>query len=120
MYDFRYGQGEKINIKLQMKREIATAGGTPVKATSFQILPVIATTGHIMVFWFSRRADLFPDNDAPMNVISCCVQIIAGLYGITLAGYTFFRPWQFLCFFPRKFPDPPLLRQHFLLPPVMM
>lgn len=38
----------------------------------------------------SGKENLFPDNDALMTVISCCAQIIAGLYGIMLAGYTFF------------------------------
>ena len=76
--------------KKQIQSEISSAGETLVKAASFQILPVIAIAGQVLVFWFSRQAELFPDSDARMNVISCCAQIIAGLYGTTLAGYTFF------------------------------
>ena len=59
-------------------------------AASFQLIPVIVIAGQFFVLWFSRKDNLFPDSDALMNVISCCAQIIAGLYGITLAGYTFF------------------------------
>jgi len=90
MYYFKNKQGKTMNVKKQIQSEISSAGETLVKAASFQILPVIAIAGQVLVFWFSRRADLFPDKDALMNVISCCAQIIAGLYGITLAGYTFF------------------------------
>ncbi len=79
-----------MNIQKQIQSELAGAGETLVKAASFHLLPIIAVVGQVLVFWFSRRADLFPDHDARMNVISCCAQIIAGLYGITLAGYTFF------------------------------
>jgi len=79
-----------MNIKKQIQSELTGAGETLVKAASFQLLPIIAIAGQVLVFWFSRQADLFPDSDARMNVISCCAQIIAGLYGITLAGYTFF------------------------------
>ena len=79
-----------MNIKKKIQSELTGAGKTLVKAASFQLLPIIAIAGQVLVFWFSRQAELFPDSDARMNVISCCAQIIAGLYGITLAGYIFF------------------------------
>ena len=74
----------------RIQNEITEQSGKLVKAASFQLIPVIVIAGQFFVFWFSGKAELFPDNDALMTVISCCAQIIAGLYGITLAGYTFF------------------------------
>lgn len=79
-----------LNLGKQIQDEITEQGGKLLKAASFQILSVTVIVGQIVVFWFSGKAELFPDNDALMTVISCCAQIIAGLYGITLAGYTFF------------------------------
>lgn len=79
-----------MNLKKQIKEELADQGQRLARAASFHLIPVIAVAGQILVFWFSGQENLFPDNDALMNVISCCAQIIAGLYGITLAGYTFF------------------------------
>lgn len=79
-----------MNIRKKIQSEITDAGEKIVIAASFQLLPVIVLAGQLFVFWFSRKDNLFPDQDALMNIISCCAQIIAGLYGITLAGYTFF------------------------------
>ena len=79
-----------MNIKKQIQSELAYSGQTLVKAASFQLVPFLAIAGQVPVLWFSCQAELFPDHDARMNIISCCAQIIAGLYGITLAGYTFF------------------------------
>lgn len=79
-----------MNYKNQIQAEIANRGETLIKAASFQFLPVLVIAGQLLVLWFSGKENLFPDHDALMNVISCCAQIIAGLYGITLAGYTFF------------------------------
>lgn len=74
----------------QIQNELAEQGEKLVKAASFQIILAILMAGQLLVFWLSGQVHLFPDNDARMTVISCCAQIIAGLYGITLAGYTFF------------------------------
>lgn len=79
-----------MNIRKQIQNEIADTGEKIAKAAIFQLIPVLVIAGQIFVFWFSRQDHLFPDNGALMTVISCCAQIIAGLYGITLAGYTFF------------------------------
>ena len=79
-----------MKLNNQIQNEIIERSGKLAKAVFFQWIYVIAIVGQIFVFWFSRKENLFPDNDALMTVISCCAQIIAGLYGITLAGYTFF------------------------------
>lgn len=79
-----------MNLRKQLQNEITDQGQKIVKEASLQLVPIIVIAGQLFVLWFSRKDNLFPDNDALMNVISCCAQIIAGLYGITLAGYTFF------------------------------
>lgn len=83
-------RGMVMNVRKQIQRELLDQGETLVKAASFQMLPIIVIAGQLFVFWFSRNDKLFPDADALMNIIGCCAEIIAGLYGITLAGYTFF------------------------------
>lgn len=77
-------------FKKKIQNQITDAGEKVVMVASFQMLPIIVISGQLLVLWFSRQPHLFPDSDALMTVISCCAQIIAGLYGITLAGYTFF------------------------------
>ena len=79
-----------MNFRKQIQNEITEQSEKLVKAASFQMIPIIVIAGQLFVFWFSGKENLFPDSDALMTVISCCAQIIAGLYGITLAGYTFF------------------------------
>lgn len=79
-----------MNIKQQIHTELTDAGKTVAKAASFPLLPMTVMALQLFVFWFSGQTELFPDSDARTNIISCCAQIIAGLYGTTLAGYTFF------------------------------
>lgn len=79
-----------MKISQQIQNEITDQGEKLAKAASFRMIPVIVIAGQLFVFWFSGKENLFPDNDALMNIIGCCAEIIAGLYGITLAGYTFF------------------------------
>lgn len=45
---------------------------------------------HITVFLLSTRVSFFPGADVLRTIVTTCAQIIAGLYGITAAGYTFF------------------------------
>jgi len=79
-----------MQFQKKIQTQITDAGERAVMAASFHTLPIIVIAGQLFVFWFSRQTHLFPDSDALMTIISCCAQIIAGLYGITLAGYTFF------------------------------
>lgn len=82
--------GGTMYFKKIIQNQITDVSEKIVRMASFQMLPVIVIAGQVFVLWFSGQAHLFPDNEALMNVIGCCAQIIAGLYGITLAGYTFF------------------------------
>ncbi len=45
---------------------------------------------HIAVLLLSIKVSFFPGADVLRTIVSTCAQIIAGLYGITAAGYTFF------------------------------
>ena len=45
---------------------------------------------HIAVLLLSIRVSFFPGADVLRTIVTTCTQIIAGLYGITVAGYTFF------------------------------
>ena len=76
-----------MNIKKQIQNELIEQNQKMAKAESLPLIPLLVIAGQLFVFWFSRQENLFPDNDALMTAISCCAQIIAGLYGITLAGY---------------------------------
>ena len=54
---------------------------------SIVIVTVLVHAGALL---FSFKGSLFPGTDVMMTIITTCSQIIAGLYGITMAGYTFF------------------------------
>ena len=61
-----------------------------VKVLSAQILPAIMVGAQVPVFLLSSKVALFPGTDVMQSIIGTCAEIIAGLYGITMAGYTFF------------------------------
>lgn len=79
-----------MNFKKQLQNELTDQGQKIAKAASFHLVYIVVIVGQLLVLWFSRQDTLFPEHSALMTIISCCAQIIAGLYGITLAGYTFF------------------------------
>lgn len=60
------------------------------KAFSYYLVYLIASNTHILSIWLSRKVSVFPAGDTWMSILSTCAEIIAGLYGITLAGFTFF------------------------------
>lgn len=61
-----------------------------LKALSAQIIPPMMIGIHLLMVVLSVKVSLFPDSEVLSDVVSTCAEIIAGLYGITLAGYTFF------------------------------
>ena len=60
------------------------------KAFFFNLLPLAMTATQIMVFLFSLKYSIFPEASDWKSIVGTCAEIIAGLYGITTAGYTFF------------------------------
>lgn len=79
-----------MRIQKLLKQTTAEHGDTAVKLLSLQVVPAVILGAHILVVLLSLREDLFPEPDIWMSILTTCSQIIAGLYGITLAGYTFF------------------------------
>lgn len=45
---------------------------------------------HAAVVLLSTRVSIFPGTDTLRTIVTTCAQIIAGLYGITVASFTFF------------------------------
>lgn len=77
--------------RLETTQRFTSAGkNLAVKALSFYIIPLSMTIGQGFVFWLSTKVSLFPGSNTFLSIVSTCSEIIAGLYGITLAGYTFF------------------------------
>lgn len=60
------------------------------KVVTGYVLTVGTTALHLLAAVLSSRVSLFPGTDALSNIVSTGAEIIAGLYGITAAGYTFF------------------------------
>ena len=77
-------------MKKQIKNEVAYYGDIAKKAVSAQYVIFTAIVMQIAVIWLSARGSLFPGEERFMSIVGTCAEIIAGLYGITLAGYTFF------------------------------
>lgn len=76
---------------LQNFRMKAVEQGTVVfKVMSFYVITVSMIVAHIFFIWLSTKISLFPGQEVLHSIVSTCAQIIAGLYGITMAGYTFF------------------------------
>lgn len=72
-------QGELISLKV-FANKIILFHMVPLLMIAIQI-PVV-----ILTFWIG----FFPGEDVMLSIIGTCAQIVAGLYGITMAGYTFF------------------------------
>jgi len=77
---------------LRKKRQKETITQRDVALTVISIPGLIGTNlaAQVLAIWLSAQEALFPGADVFMSIISTCSQIIAGLYGTTLAGYTFF------------------------------
>ena len=75
---------------MKRKKELGVQPGAALVALSLPYLIGAHILAQILVFWLSAQEALFPGTDLFMSIISTCSEIIAGLYGTTLAGYTFF------------------------------
>ena len=63
---------------------------TAFKFLTGHILLCATIALHIGMVLLSTRVSFFPGLDDLRTIVTTCAQIIAGLYGITAAGYTFF------------------------------
>lgn len=77
---------------LRKKRQKESAMQSELALTVMSIPGLIGTNlaAQVLAVWLSAQEAIFPGADVFMSIISTCSQIIAGLYGTTLAGYTFF------------------------------
>ncbi len=77
-------------LPLFRKPDLAAESAKAVKVMSIQTIAYATIVSQVFVFWLSTKGSLFPSADSLSSIISSFSEIIAGLYGITLAGYTFF------------------------------
>ena len=79
-----------MNIRKPPSRASGVPAGFFSKAFFFHLLPLAMTVTQIMVFAFSLKFTIFPEASDWKSIVGTCAEIIAGLYGVTTAGYTFF------------------------------
>ncbi len=60
------------------------------KFLAVQIVQWLSIAAQVLAVFLAFRVDLFPDREGLVNILSTFAEIVAGLYGITAAGYTFF------------------------------
>lgn len=77
-------------LQQRLRQEAAARGGFAFKVVSFYTIAIATASAQIVALWLSTKGSLFPGTEALMSIITTCSQIIAGMYGVTLAGYTFF------------------------------
>ena len=74
----------------KLRKETAVHSEAAIAAMSLPGIIAVNIVAQVVAIWLSARKGLFPGADMFLNIISTCSEIIAGLYGTTLAGYTFF------------------------------
>ena len=77
-------------IQKRLQKEAIVQGEKAFAAMSVPTVVFVTIASQLMAVWISTKGSVFPGTDALMSIITTCSQIIAGLYGITMAGYTFF------------------------------
>lgn len=77
-------------LKKKLQKEAALQSEAAIAVMSLPTMIGAHIAAQILAFWLSAQEVLFPGADVFMSIISTCSEIIAGLYGTTLAGYTFF------------------------------
>ncbi len=76
--------------KPKLPRKMDDLRELPWKVMTFQTITIATLVSQVAVFLLSTKVSFFPSEDSLKSILSTYSQIIAGLYGITLAGYTFF------------------------------
>lgn len=77
-------------MKKNLQNTFSDFGLTTVKVVSVHTVIYFAIITQITVILLSTKGSLFPGEERFTDIVGTCAEIIAGLYGITLAGYTFF------------------------------
>ncbi len=76
--------------KPKIPKKISDMGEMTFKVIAFHTITMLSLISQVAVFLLSTRVSFFPSEDSLKSILSSFAEIIAGLYGITLAGYTFF------------------------------
>ena len=79
-----------MSLNKSIKQNITGHSAMVVKAMSVQFFITMTIILQIVVVIISVKGTLFPGSEIMSEIAGTCAEIIAGLYGITLAGYTFF------------------------------
>lgn len=74
----------------KLKQNMTEQKDMAVKALFVQYFLIVSFVVQIAVVLLSRKSALFPGSEMIVNIAGTCAEIVAGLYGITMAGYTFF------------------------------
>lgn len=74
----------------KLQKDAASHSEATIAVMSVPAIVGANIIAQIIAFWLSAQENLFPGADVFSSIVSTCSQIIAGLYGTTLAGYTFF------------------------------
>jgi len=77
-------------LRNKLQKEVMAGNEVAMTVLSIPGLLFANIAAQIVAFWLSAQESLFPGVDMFMSILSTCSEIIAGLYGTTLAGYTFF------------------------------
>lgn len=74
----------------KIKNHIVENSETAIKAFSYHNLTIFTVVAHVLTFLLSTQGSLFPGEEGIQSIAGTCAEIVAGLYGLTLASYTFF------------------------------
>lgn len=75
---------------MMTKKKAKEQGQLAFKIVSIHVILLTSVISHLVALLLSTQGSIFPGSDVMMSIITTCSQIIAGLYGVTMAGYTFF------------------------------
>ena len=78
------GFGIRLTKHSERKSDLA------FRVMSWHTIFVLLVLSQVLVVVLSIRDSFFPETELFLNIVGTSAQIISGLYGITLAGYTFF------------------------------
>lgn len=73
-----------------VQQEAVDQGSAAIRVMSWNMITVVTVVVHVLAVILSTKGSIFPATDIFLTIVGTCAQIIAGLYGITMAGYTFF------------------------------
>ena len=75
---------------MKKKEQLVVQGEKALKFMSIQYILTTYVLVQVAVVWVSIKASFFPGGETIQSIAGTCAEIVAGLYGITMAGYTFF------------------------------